>query len=152
MSSRLATRSRSSPARRPRRSSWRRWPRAEWGRRSMPEGAVADRSDTSLLDVVSAPEKGSSRLERRPLAVRIVGKYRIELAMVVVLLALLLALQSATGLALGGGNLANILQAAAPLVLISLGQLLVMATAGIDLSVGSVFSLAGIMGALMMQR
>ena len=118
----------------------------------MPEAAVVDRSDTSLLDVVSTPDEGSSRLVRRGLVVRIVGKYRIEFAMVVVLLALLLALQAATGLALGGGNLANILQAAAPLVLISLGQLLVIATAGIDLSVGSVFSLAGITGALMMQR
>ena len=42
------------------------------------------------------------------------------------------------------------LQIAAQLVLISLGELLVMATAGIDLSVGSIcFSLAGVTSTLM---
>ena len=41
------------------------------------------------------------------------------------------------------GNVANIAQAAAPLVIMALGVLLVVITGGIDLSVGSIFSLAG---------
>ena len=46
------------------------------------------------------------------------------------------------------GNLANIAQAAAPLILMSLGVFLVIATSGIDLSVGSTFSLTGMVAGL----
>lgn len=45
--------------------------------------------------------------------------------------------------ALSGGNIANVTQAAAPLVIMAFGVLLVIITGGIDLSVGSVFSLTG---------
>ncbi len=48
------------------------------------------------------------------------------------------------------GNLINIAQAAAPLVLMAFGELLVVITGGIDLSVGSVFSLCGMVAALLM--
>ena len=46
------------------------------------------------------------------------------------------------------GNIANIAQAAAPLILMALGVLLVVITGGIDLSVGSTFSLAGMVTGL----
>ena len=46
------------------------------------------------------------------------------------------------------GNVANIAQAAAPLVIMALGVLLVVITGGIDLSVGSIFSLTGMVSGL----
>ena len=52
--------------------------------------------------------------------------------------------------ALTRGNFADVAQAAAPLVIMSVGELLVVITGGIDLSVGSVFSLAGMVTALAM--
>lgn len=68
-----------------------------------------------------------------------------------IVLAALVALILLTGVvrpaALGMGNLQNILIAAVPLIILSIGQLLVVATAGIDLSVGSVFSLVGMVTA-----
>ena len=48
------------------------------------------------------------------------------------------------------GNIANVAQAAAPLVIMSLGVLLVIITSGIDLSVGSTFSLSGMVAGLAM--
>ena len=41
------------------------------------------------------------------------------------------------------GNVIDIMRAAAPIMMISIGMLLVIATAGIDLSVGSVMAAAG---------
>ena len=50
--------------------------------------------------------------------------------------------------ALSWGNFANVTQAAAPLIIMSLGVLLVVITGGIDLSVGAVFSLTGMVTGL----
>lgn len=47
-----------------------------------------------------------------------------------------------------GGNVADIAQASAPLIIMALGELLVVITGGIDLSVGSIFSLTGMVGGL----
>jgi len=47
-----------------------------------------------------------------------------------------------------GGNVADIAQASAPLIIIALGELLVVITGGIDLSVGSTFSLTGMVAGL----
>lgn len=52
--------------------------------------------------------------------------------------------------ALSYGNIANVAQAAAPLVVMALGVLLVIITSGIDLSVGSTFSLSGMVAGLAM--
>jgi ribose transport system permease protein len=118
----------------------------------MSRSAVAPPDGTESLLATLTPSDRATRLVRRPLLVRWAASYRIELTMLVVLAVLVVALQLATGDELKGGNVANVLQAAAPLVLISLGQLLVMSTAGIDLSVGSVFSLSGIAGAAIMNK
>src|SRR5215831_18218113 len=48
-------------------------------------------------------------------------------------------------------NLMNVFRQSAVNVLLALGQLLVIVTAGIDLSVGSVLGLACVVGALMMK-
>ncbi|MBZ9910299.1 MULTISPECIES: ABC transporter permease [Mesorhizobium] len=76
--------------------------------------------------------------------------YRTEVAIAAAIVVLLLAVGMFVPAALSMGNLQNIIQAAAPLIIMSLGVLLVVVTGGIDLSVGSVFSLTGMVTALAM--
>ncbi|MER9483855.1 ABC transporter permease [Mesorhizobium sp. M0494] len=76
--------------------------------------------------------------------------YRTEAAIAAAIVVLVLAVGMFVPAALSMGNVQNIIQAAAPLVIMSLGVLLVVITGGIDLSVGSVFSLTGMVTALAM--
>lgn len=76
--------------------------------------------------------------------------YRSEMAITIAIVVLMLGVGAFVPAALSYGNFANILQASAPLVIMSLGVLLVIITGGIDLSVGSVFSLTGMVTALAM--
>ncbi|HWA78884.1 MAG TPA: ABC transporter permease [Acetobacteraceae bacterium] len=84
------------------------------------------------------------------LTARLISDYRTEFAIAVAIL----ILEGIVGIlvpnALTQGNLADIGQAASPLVIMAIGQLLVVITGGIDLSVGSVFSLTGMVTALAM--
>jgi ribose transport system permease protein len=73
--------------------------------------------------------------------------YRTEIAIALAIVLLALAVGSRVPQALTWGNFANITQAGAPLIIMSLGVLLVVITGGIDLSVGSVFSLTGMVTA-----
>lgn len=76
--------------------------------------------------------------------------YKLELGMTIILVVLYIVLHLATGTALGKGNIMNVLQSASPLLIMTMGQLLVVITGGIDLSVGSVYSLSGMVGTLVM--
>ncbi|RUW78430.1 MULTISPECIES: ABC transporter permease [unclassified Mesorhizobium] len=76
--------------------------------------------------------------------------YRTEAAIAAAIVALMLAVGMFVPAALSMGNMQNIIQAAAPLIIMSLGVFLVVLTGGIDLSVGSVFSLTGMVTALAM--
>ncbi|BCG82219.1 ABC transporter permease [Mesorhizobium sp. 113-3-3] len=76
--------------------------------------------------------------------------YRTEAAIAGAIVVLLLAVGMFVPAALSMGNVQNIIQAAAPLIIMSLGVFLVVVTGGIDLSVGSVFSLTGMVTALAM--
>jgi ribose transport system permease protein len=76
--------------------------------------------------------------------------YRSELAIAAACVALLVGVGLFVPAALSSGNFSNILQASAPLVIMSLGVLVVIITGGIDLSVGSIFSLTGMVTALTM--
>ncbi|MGX9176276.1 ABC transporter permease [Mesorhizobium sp. BHbdii] len=80
----------------------------------------------------------------------IVKSYRTELAIAGAIVVLMLAVGMYVPAALSTGNMRNIIQAAAPLIIMSLGVFLVVVTGGIDLSVGSVFSLTGMVTALAM--
>jgi len=84
---------------------------------------------------------------RRP---HLLATYRTEVA---IALAIVL-IEGVVGLlvpqALTWGNFADVAQAAAPLVIMAIGELLVVITGGIDLSIGSVFSLTGMIAALAM--
>lgn len=76
--------------------------------------------------------------------------YKLELGMTAILIVLYIVLHMVTGTALGKGNIMNVLQSASPLLIMTMGQLLVVITGGIDLSVGSVYSLSGMVGTLVM--
>lgn len=78
--------------------------------------------------------------------------YRTELAIAAAMVVIVLGVGWLVPQALSWGNASNIAQAAAPLILMSLGVLLVVITGGIDLSVGSVFSLTGMVTALAMAQ
>jgi ribose transport system permease protein len=77
-------------------------------------------------------------------AKRALRRYRVEIVIAIAIIVIELLLGVVKPVALTHGNLTNIAQAAAPLVILAFGQLLVMVTGGIDLSVGSTFSLAGV--------
>jgi len=85
-----------------------------------------------------------------PRAPSVLLAYRSELAIAMACVALLVGVGIFVPAALSSGNFANILQASAPLVIMSLGVLVVIITGGIDLSVGSIFSLTGMVTALAM--
>jgi ribose transport system permease protein len=78
--------------------------------------------------------------------------YRTEAAIAVAIVLLEVAVGLLVPSALSWGNVANIAQAAAPLVIMAFGVLLVVITGGIDLSVGSVFSLTGMVTGLAMEN
>jgi ribose transport system permease protein len=80
----------------------------------------------------------------------ILQSYRSEIAIACAIVLLLLVVGTFVPAALSMGNMRNIIQAAAPLIIMSLGVFLVVVTGGIDLSVGSVFSLTGMVTALIM--
>lgn len=95
-----------------------------------------------------ASERSQSRGRLR----RLLSTYRTEIAIAMAIVIVELAVGTVVPAALSGGNVANVMQAAAPLVIMSFGVLLVIITGGIDLSVGSVFSLTGMVTGLAMSH
>lgn len=89
---------------------------------------------------------------RRSGGSRLLSLYRTEIAIALAIIVMELGVGLIVPAALSGGNIANIAQAAAPLVIMALGVLLVVITGGIDLSVGSVFSLTGMVTGLAMEH
>jgi ribose transport system permease protein len=81
---------------------------------------------------------------------RVLSMYRTEIAIAIAIVVVELAVGIVVPAALSAGNIANVTQAAAPLVIMAFGVLLVIITGGIDLSVGSVFSLTGMITGLAM--
>ena len=81
---------------------------------------------------------------------RLLAMYRTEVAILLAIVLIELGVGAMIPQALTRGNFADVAQAAAPLVIMSVGEMLVVVTGGIDLSVGSVFSLAGMVTALAM--
>lgn len=83
---------------------------------------------------------------------RCISDYRTEIAIAAAIIVIEILVGSLIPAALSWGNMANITQAAAPLVIMAIGVLLVVITGGIDLSVGSIFSLTGMVTALAMEH
>ncbi len=102
---------------------------------------------------MSETTNGRNRADRGEARTRMPGilqSYRTEIAIALAIVALMVSVSFFVPAALSSGNLRNIVQAAAPLIIMSLGVFLVVLTGGIDLSVGSVFSLTGMVTALAM--
>ena len=101
----------------------------------------------SLQSVDGDPSGGAAR---QP------GRYRllrgaltvIRLGPVLILAGLALAMTLLSPVFLTTGNVGNILSQTAAIALLAIGQLLVIITKGIDLSVGSTLALASVLGAL----
>jgi ribose transport system permease protein len=117
-------------------------------------GAVSNTREKRMAGSIetSATEGDTAELQARGPGVlrRIGANYRSELilAIAIVLVEGVVSLWSPQ--ALSYGNIANVAQAAAPLIIMALGVLLVIITSGIDLSVGSTFSLSGMVAGLAM--
>lgn len=101
-----------------------------------PADAAASAGDTTVVPRASGP--------------RLFATYRTEAAIAVAIVLIEVVVGLLVPQALTWGNFADVTQAAAPLVIIAVGVLLVVVTGGIDLSVGSVFSLTGMVTALAM--
>lgn len=95
---------------------------------------------SAMTDVIIGPST-SKRVDGGPgratLAVRLTRLYRTEIAIAAAIVAILVTVSFWSPYVLTWGNLANIAQASAPLILMSLGVFLVIATSGIDLSVST---------------
>ena len=81
---------------------------------------------------------------------KLILNFRVELAILAIEWILLYLLHLKTGTAMKPVNLKNVLQVASPYTMLAMGQLLVLITGGIDLSMGSVFSLSGMVGSAVM--
>jgi ribose transport system permease protein len=81
---------------------------------------------------------------------KIAGTYRSEIAIAAAIILLEAVLGIFVPNALTIGNFSDIAQATAPLIIMAIGVLLVVITGGIDLSVGSIFSLVGMVAGLVM--
>ncbi|RWH18903.1 MAG: ABC transporter permease, partial [Mesorhizobium sp.] len=100
---------------------------------------------TDATNGAATAKKARTTRSRSP---GILLSYRTEAAIAGAIVVLLLAVGMFVPAALSMANVQNIIQAAAPLIIMSLGVFLVVVTGGIDLSVGSVFSLTGMVTAL----
>ncbi len=89
-----------------------------------------------------------------------IGRYRllrgaltvIRLGPVLILAGLVVAMTLLSPVFLTTGNVGNILSQTAAIAVLAIGQLLVILTRGIDLSVGSTLALASVLGALAFQQ
>ena len=98
------------------------------------------------------PTKKNLALRRFNPISSVLKNYKLEIGMMVVLIGIFVVMQIITGYALKQRNILNVFQAATPYMIMAMGQLLIVITGGIDLSVGSVFSLAGMLGTLALQK
>jgi ribose transport system permease protein len=95
-------------------------------------------------------DAGASDVRPRGALRRLGATYRSELALALAILLIEGVVSFWSPQVFSYGNIANVAQAAAPLVIMALGVLLVIITSGIDLSVGSTFSLSGMVAGLAM--
>ena len=116
---------------------------------SAPRALGDERAEGRPTD--GSPELLRQRSEDQP--ARRVDGLRIALAVVragpvLILAGLVVAASLATPLFLERNNIGNVLAQSAVISVLAIGQLLVILTRGVDLSVGSVVALASVLGAL----
>jgi ribose transport system permease protein len=102
---------------------------------------LANVGHSAAADVATSPSGGRYRVLRGALTV-------IRLGPALILAGLVVAMTLLSPVFLTTGNVGNILSQTAAIALLAIGQLLVIITRGIDLSVGSTLALASVLGAL----
>ncbi len=113
--------------------------------------APSDRDYSSTADSVGGEPHDNVRPRRRYRLLR--GALTvIRLGPVLILAGLVVAMTLLSPVFLTTGNVGNILSQTAAIALLAIGQLLVIVTKGIDLSVGSTLALASVLGALAFQN
>jgi ribose transport system permease protein len=132
-------------------------PVPEIARAPVAAGDVTAADDTTAAGRTAAAESqgetdahhdgqlGNYRLVRVALGV-------IRLGPVLILAALIAGMALASPVFLTTGNIGNVLSQTAVIAVLALGQLLVVLTRGIDLSVGSTLALASVVGAIVFER
>jgi ribose transport system permease protein len=108
-------------------------------------------------DLVSSPAVGAvSPASGSPVSTRYqlarVALAVIRLGPVLILVALIVVMRFASPVFFTTGNARNVLAQTAAIAVLAIGQLLVILTRGIDLSVGSTVALASVLGALAYER
>lgn len=103
-------------------------------------------SETSTQTRTTTGEAGGARQ-----VAGLISRNLRQFGMVFALIALLLFFQVQTGVALTPGNIINIIQGNAYVLILAVGMVLVIIAGHIDLSVGSVAAFVGVLVALMMQ-
>ena len=93
----------------------------------------------------SGPGGGSSSADARRLTLAL---WTLRAGPALMLVAIVVAATISTPLFMTTGNIGNVLDATAVIAVLAIGQLLVILTRGIDLSVGSTLALATVIGAL----
>lgn len=97
---------------------------------------------------VTHPKAASRRQADRGLRL---GMRLLQVGPLLILLGLVVVMSVASPFFLSTRNLGNVMAATAAIAVLSMGQLLVILTRGIDLSVGSTLALASVVGALTFQ-
>jgi ribose transport system permease protein len=107
-------------------------------------------SSGSVLTVATAdhPHEAAGRAQRDGYRGLRLGLGVLRIGPLLILLALTVALSFLSPFFFTTRNLGNVMAATAAIAVLSLGQLLVILTRGIDLSVGSALALASVVGAL----
>jgi ribose transport system permease protein len=115
--------------------------------------SAGDEAMPEAAPVVSAAVESVGHADPRP---GLVGHYRllrvalgvIRLGPVLILAGLIVGMSLASPVFLTTGNVGNVLSQTAVIAVLAVGQLLVVLTRGIDLSVGSTLALASVVGAI----
>ena len=119
-----------------------------------PEVAVnaADRSSPAGVSGSPAPASPGRSAAAARLRIARLGLAVIRLGPVLILLALIVTMRFLSPVFFTTGNARNVLAQTAAIAVLAIGQLLVILTRGIDLSVGSTVALVSVLGALAFER
>jgi ribose transport system permease protein len=125
---------------------------ASVGGNAAPVGSQTAPADAAPIGVATSipedPHDASEDREQRRFRLLRVALGVIRLGPVLMLLGLVVAMTLLSPVFLTTGNASNVLAQTAAIAVLSIGQLLVILTRGIDLSVGSTLALASVVGAI----
>jgi ribose transport system permease protein len=121
---------------------------------------LANAGDEAMADSPSTPSATSADAPAATLRVARSGRFRllnfslriIRVGPLLILIGLILTMRQLTPVFFTTQNAGNVLGQSAAIAILSIGQLLVILTRGIDLSVGSTIALASVVGAIVFRH